>query len=372
MKGLYIHIPFCRSRCPYCDFYSLKSDETHMDLYCDALIDEICTGRRTKEFTSDTDMRFDTVYFGGGTPSVIGAERLCRILDAIKKHYAVAENAEITAECNPSTVNDEFFSILSKGGFNRISLGLQSAVDKERRSLGRLADKNKVADVIDAARKSSIENISLDVMLGVPEQTVESLDETIDFLLSTDIPHISAYMLSIEEGTVFHKRLDSLNLPDEEAVCDMYSHLAGRLVQNGYEHYEISNFAKTGYESRHNTKYWECEEYLGIGAAAHSFINGRRFYFSADAQAFENGETAVFDDFGGDSDEYIMLGLRLKKGISANRYKVRFGSELPCSFINNADKFINSGHMTTDGNTFSLTPEGMLISNYIISNLLED
>ena len=341
-----------------------------IEKYCVAIIDEISTGRRTTEFTQNADMSFDTVYFGGGTPSVIGADRLGRILDCIKKNYKIDDNAEITAECNPSTVDCEFFKILSSYGFNRISLGMQSAVDSERRSLGRLADKDKVLSVIEWARKSGITNISLDVMLGVPSQTMESLSETVNFLLDTDVPHISAYMLSIEDGTVFHKRQNTLNLPDEDTVCDMYSHLAQMLTQNGYEHYEISNFAKKGYESRHNLTYWECEEYSGLGASAHSFINGKRFYFEQNAEAFIGGATAVFDTFGGDSEEYLMLGLRLKKGISAKEYKIRFGCDIPSMFKENAKQFIKSGHMTFDGERYSLTQEGMLISNYIISTLI--
>lgn len=372
MRGLYIHIPFCRSKCPYCDFYSMPKNDKLIESYCNALIDEIETGRRTKEFCLNADMSFDTVYFGGGTPSLIGAERLGRILECIKKNYKIADNAEITAECNPSTVDDEFFRVLASYGFNRISLGLQSAVDTERRSLGRLADKDKVLSVIDEAKTNGISNISLDVMLGVPSQTIESLNETVDFLLNTHIPHISAYMLSIEDGTVFHKRQNLLKLPDEDTVCDMYSHLSTILVQNGYGHYEISNFAKAGFESRHNLKYWECEEYLGLGAAAHSFIKGKRFYFERNAEAFISGDTAVFDSYGGDSEEYLMLGLRLKKGISASSYRSRFGCDIPESFIKNAKRFIQSGHISLDGDTYALTQSGMLISNYIISNLLED
>lgn len=370
MKGLYIHIPFCRSKCPYCDFYSMPKNDEMIEKYCNALIDEIETGRRTKEFCKKANMSFDTVYFGGGTPSVIGADRLGRILECIKKNYNISDNAEITAECNPSTVDDEFFKILSSYGFNRISLGLQSAVDSERRSLGRLADKDKVLSVIDSSRKSGITNISLDVMLGVPSQTMESLDETVNFLLNTDVPHISAYMLSIEDGTVFHKRQNTLNLPDEDTVCDMYSYLSDKLTLNGYEHYEISNFAKKGSESRHNLKYWECEEYLGLGPAAHSFINEKRFYFERSADAFINGSKAVFDSFGGDSEEYLMLGLRLKKGISAKEYKMRFGYDIPSEFKENAKQFIKSGHINVEGDTYSLTKDGMLISNYIISSLI--
>lgn len=370
MKGLYIHIPFCRSKCPYCDFYSMPKNAGVIENYCSALKDEIETGKRTKKFTFNSDLSFDTVYFGGGTPSVLTAYQLGDILDTAGNSYNISSDAEITVECNPSTVNEEYFKILTAYGVNRISLGLQSAVDSERRSLGRLADKNQVQKCIEYARKSGIDNISLDVMLGVPSQTIDSLNETADFLINADVPHISAYMLSIEEGTVFHKKKNSLNLPDEDTVCDIYSLLAKRLEKSGFEHYEISNFAKKGYESRHNLKYWQCEEYLGLGPSAHSFIDGKRFYFERSTDDFISGCEAVFDDLGGDSEEFLMLGLRLKKGISAGEYKKRFECDIPHSFTKNAKRFIQSGHMSFDGDAYTLTQSGMLISNYIISSLI--
>lgn len=370
MKGLYIHIPFCRSKCPYCDFYSCLYKNTDTDTYCDALIDEIRTSRRTKEFTKNSDLSFDTVYFGGGTPSVLDAEKIGSIVDAARDSYKISDDAEITVECNPSTVDDEFFRKLSCYGVNRISLGMQSAVDNERRTLGRFADRNNVLSAISSARKSGIENISLDVMLGVPEQTMQSLDDTIDFCIETDVPHISAYMLSIEEGTVFHKRYDTLNLPDEDTVCDMYLHLSERLESSGFKHYEISNFAKKGYESRHNLKYWNCDEYLGLGPSAHSFIDGKRFFFPRDIHSFIDGKKAEYDSTGGDKEEYIMLRLRLSNGIIFDEYKDRFGEELNDELIKKATDFTNQGLMTISENGIALTKKGFLISNYIISELI--
>ena len=370
MKGLYIHIPFCRSKCPYCDFYSCLSKNADIETYVGSVIDEIKTGRRTKEFTQNADLSFDTIYFGGGTPSVIGADNIGKIINCAKEHYNIIDDAEITVECNPSTVDDEFFRKLSSYGVNRISLGMQSAVDNERKKLGRFSDRNQVLSVIGSAKKYGIENISLDVMLGIPDQTMTSLDDTIDFLIATDVTHISAYMLSIEEGTVFHKRADSLNLPDEDTVCDMYMHLSGKLRNAGYLHYEISNFAKKGYKSRHNTKYWNCEEYLGIGPSAHSFIDGKRFYFERDINSFVNGEKAVYDTTGGDREEYIMLRLRLSDGIVFDDYKKRFGEDFPNETIKKADRFIKEGLISLSENNLSLTPDGFLISNYIISELI--
>ena len=370
MKGLYIHIPFCRSKCPYCDFYSCLSKNADIETYVGSVIDEIKTGRRTKDFTQKADLSFDTIYFGGGTPSVIGADNIGKIINCAKEHYTISDDAEITVECNPSTVDDEFFEKLASYGVNRISLGMQSAVDNERKKLGRFSDRNQVLSVIESARKYGINNISLDVMLGIPDQTPESLDQTIDFLIETDVPHISAYMLSIEEGTIFHKRADSLNLPDEDTVCDMYIHLSERLRNAGFSHYEISNFAKKGYESRHNTKYWDCGEYLGIGPSAHSFIDGKRFFYERDISSFINGEKAVYDTTGGDTDEYIMLRLRLSDGIVFEDYKNRFSRDFPQEIIKKADRFINEGLVSFTENNLSLTPDGFLISNYIISELL--
>lgn len=369
MKGLYIHVPFCRSKCPYCDFYSCLSKNADIDSYVDALLDEIKTGKRTKAFAANAEMVFNTVYFGGGTPSVLGAERIGKILEAARESYTVAENAEITVECNPSTVDEEFFKKASSYGANRISLGMQSAVDNERRKLGRFADRNQVLSAINSARKSGIENISLDVMLGVPEQTMQSLDDTIDFCIEADVPHISAYMLSIEEGTVFYKRADSLNLPDEDTVCDMYMHLSERLKETGFAHYEISNFAKRGYESRHNLKYWNCEEYLGLGPSAHSFTDGRRFFFPRDIRSFINGENAEYDSTGGDSEEYIMLRLRLADGINFDEYKNRFHEDFSGEIIKKARVFEKQGLLNITENKMFLTVQGFLISNYIISEL---
>lgn len=370
MSGLYIHIPFCKSKCPYCDFYSLPKSDENIEKYINSLTDEIQTHKRTAMFTQNFDFSFDTIYFGGGTPSVLSIFQIADILDCIKANYIISPNAEITMECNPSTIDRQYIKSLALLGINRISLGLQSAVDNERRSLGRLADKNKVNQCIDLLRKYGINNISLDVMLGVPCQTLNSLKETVDFLIQSQVPHISAYMLSIEEGTFFHRKQSTLNLPDEDTVCDMYSYLSAELSNNGFEHYEISNFAKKGFESKHNTKYWECKEYLGLGPSAHSFIDGKRFFFDRSINSFINEYPAQFDDFGGDSDEFIMLGLRLNKGISNEEYKARFGCDIPKSVINKASQFQESNHLIIKNGNIALTEKGMLISNYIISNII--
>ena len=370
MKGLYFHIPFCRSKCPYCDFYSRLPDDAMLDAYTDALCDEMSTGARTAAFCENADLSFDTVYFGGGTPSVLGGERLLRILNEARQSYRIAENAEITVECNPSGVDEEFFRQLAHGGVNRISLGLQSAVDAERRQLGRFADKKQVEKALTNAQNSGITNLSLDVMLGIPDQTIASLDETLSFCLSMGVPHISAYMLALEENTVFYRRRDRLNLPDEDAVCELYLHMSETLTKNGIRQYEISNFAKPGFTSRHNLKYWNCEEYLGLGPSAHSFLGGKRFFFPRDTDGFIKGDCAVFDAFGGDAEEYLMLRLRLTDGVRFDDYCERFASPLPDAFLKKARAFAGQGLMTLTDEHIALTRNGFLVSNYILSELL--
>ncbi len=364
MTGIYIHIPFCIRKCPYCDFYSFKADESKKDSYLQAVL--LCLDKWKNKIEDE----IDTVYFGGGTPSVFGYERISQALSCIKDNYRLLEDAEITVECNPSSVSADFFTEIKKAGVNRISMGMQSAVDKERLTLGRLSDTNQVKNAVDMAKNAGIDNISLDIMLGVPSQTMESLDESIDFLLSLDIPHISAYMLKIEEGTPFDKMGDSLVLPDEDAVSEMFLHTSKRLSSAGYKHYEISNFAKSGKESRHNTRYWLGDEYIGIGPSAHSFLFGERFYYERDFESFISGAEPISDGFGGDKDEYIMLRLRLADGLNFEEYENKYGEKITEDLIGKMKKYQKAGLVHIDDKRLRLTSEGFLISNAIIAELI--
>lgn len=359
--GLYLHIPFCKGKCPYCDFYSFYPDESTVDAYTDALCREI----------SKTGRCFDTVYFGGGTPSLLGAERVSRILGLV----TVTENAEITLECNPSdtgSADSGFdFAAVAAAGVNRISMGLQSAVNSERRALGRRAGREDVERAVDRISAAGINNVSLDLMLGIPGQTAESLEESIEFCAGSGASHISAYILKIEEGTPFYRKKDELVLPDEDETCELYLQTVRSLREKGFAQYEISNFAKPGFESRHNLKYWNCEEYLGIGAAAHSFVDGRRFFYSRSAASFINGVPPVDDGNGGDPEEYIMLALRLTEGLSEEKYVSKFGKELPDSFRKKSGFFAGKGLMKTEKGCYSLTEEGFLLSNSVICELIE-
>jgi len=292
------------------------------------------------------------------------------LISQLKKSFLVALNAEITIECNPNSDIESILPYLLKAGVNRISLGLQSAVDKERKALGRLSGKERVSQVIEHLKENGITNISLDVMLGIPYQTEESLQETLDFVIESDVPHISAYMLKIEEGTHFYKNYEKFEFPDDEKTCDFYNQCADTLEKAGFIHYEISNFTKEGFESRHNTKYWELENYLGLGPGAHSYFDGKRFYFESDTDSFIKGEKAVFDSFGGDAEEYIMLRLRLKKGLNLSELKDLYG-EKPLIKIKEKAPFLKEqGLIDFQGERLFLTRKGFLLSNSIISELI--
>lgn len=371
MPGIYIHVPFCSAKCPYCDFYSLVGKEK-ITAYCDAVIDELAALRRVGPLAGDLKGRdIATVYFGGGTPSFLGAENLAALLRAVKEHFAVAPGAEITAECNPSSsLAPGFFETLAAAGFNRVSLGMQSAVDAERRKLGRKATAADVAAAVKACQNAGITDISLDIMLGVPEQTEETLLSSLDFALSLGVTHLSAYMLSIEEGTFFDKKRGALNLPEEDAVCDMYLSLCEYLKNNGFRHYEISNFCLPGHEARHNTAYWRDEEYLGIGPAAHSYLNGRRFYFPRDLDAFIAGSPPVDNGPGGGPEEAVMLALRLDTGMSLQEMQEQYGVAPSPFFTETLQKYQTAGLLTFDGDRIALTEKGFLVSNSVIGEII--
>ena len=336
--GLYIHIPFCFSKCPYCDFYSTKYTPTAADAFAEKL------GGQMQDYTGS----FGTVYFGGGTPSILEPRVLTGILQAVRDHFAIDPAAEITVECNPSKDLTGDMEQYAAAGINRVSIGMQSAVDRERFALGRRAGSGEVARTVAAG----ITNISLDVMLGTPKQTPDSLEETFAFIARMQVTHISAYLLKIEPGTPFDRLQAKLALPEEDTVCQMYLQTVERLGQLGFAQYEISNFARPGYESRHNLKYWLLEPYLGLGPSAHSLWNGRRFYFDRDWIWQDEGP-------GGDREEQILLGLRLNRGIPEDW------------LTRDPAPYIAGGFMRRANGRISLTPRGMLVSNTILAELLD-
>lgn len=362
--GLYIHIPFCLRKCPYCDFYSLPFEEATADAYVRA----VCAVMEQEAFSAD---RVDTIYFGGGTPSLMGAARLGAILDHASKVYHVDAGAEITLEANPTTAEAADFAALRMAGFNRISLGVQSLSDRELILLGRSHTAKQAQNAILSAYKSGFDNLSADLMLGIPEQTEDSLAETIAFLGALPLSHISAYMLKVEEDTPFFSRGVE---PDDDLSADLYLQCIRQLSELGFSQYEISNFAKPGRESRHNLKYWLHQPYMGIGPAAHSFLDNRRFYFQKDLAAFLKHpmDTLVPDGPGGGFAEYAMLRLRLIQGLDLQEACARFPfsqEEIP-RIKKRAEPLVKSGHVQIYNDTISLTPEGFLLSNTVTAALL--
>ena len=358
--GLYLHIPFCNGKCPYCDFYSVSPYANKVSEYVDAICKKL----------GETDGVYDTVYFGGGTPSLIGADNIAKILSCVNR----TDGCEVTLECNPSdtgAIDSTFdFSVVAESGVNRISMGLQSANDPERKALGRRGGCDEVERAIKRARSAGIDNISLDLMLGVPEQTAESLKRSIEFCKNSGAKHVSAYILKIEEGTPFFKKKESLILPDEDETCDLYLLAVNELKKAGFDQYEISNFSVKGYESRHNLKYWRCEEYLGIGASAHSFVNGKRFYYERSIDDFIKGKPCIDDGAGGDEEEYIMLTLRLDEGLIFENFKNRFGKNIPENIITKAKELEKHRLVKVTDTNISLTVDGFLVSNTVICELI--
>lgn len=351
-RGLYIHVPFCIRKCPYCDFYSVTKTDLADD-YTAAVVRNIMA----------RSISADTVYFGGGTPSLLTAKQIAAMLSAVSD---IAPNAEITMECNPNSVNAEYLSEIFAAGINRISFGVQSLSDKELSALGRLHDSETAVKAVNTAYKAGFRSISADIMLATAYQTPETLSETIEKLTALPLKHVSAYMLKIEEGTPYGKS-DTIRtlIPDEDETADMYLEAVQKLEENGFAQYEISNFAHKGFESRHNLKYWRCEEYFGIGPSAHSYIDGVRKACPPSVEDFIGSELqqeAVTENNGGENVEKIMLRLRLtQEGIPL--------SVLAQEKLSTVELLKNHGLLKQNGERIMLTANGCLVSNEIICRL---
>lgn len=344
---MYIHVPFCLRKCPYCDFYSVAGAEGLYREYVNAVV-------RNLGCYSET---FDTVYFGGGTPSLISGY-IGEILSAVH----IAPDAEITMECNPATMDGICFGMIKDSGVNRLSIGVQSLRDNELKRLGRLHSAAQAEDIILAAHGAGFENISADVMLGIPEQTADSLADTLERLAALPITHISAYMLTLEPATPFGKAPPA-DMADDEQMAELYALCQRICGKNGFHQYEISNYCRSGSECRHNLKYWHDEEYLGIGPAAHSFYKGKRFAVPHDLEMFLRSHrqlTEDNDDDPGSYDERVMMGLRLSEGIEESLYKPFEG----------ALRLIPEEYYTLKDGRLALTAEGFPLYNYIVSLLL--
>ncbi len=361
--GVYIHIPFCRSKCYYCDFFSEKAKEEDFDKYT-ALLKE-----RIKYWGNISKETVSSVYIGGGTPSILGAERLCDILTAVEKSFKVSSEAEITVEVNPESGKSLDFNKLRKVGFNRISIGMQSSHESELKALGRIHSPEDVRITVKAAKDGGFKNISLDIMMGIPNQTLTSLKKSIDFCAFCGVTHVSSYILKIEPGTKLYSEKEKLSLPSEDETAELYLSAVDYLERLGYNQYEISNFAVPTFESRHNTLYWKCGEYIGIGPSAHSFYKGKRFHYERDTKQFAENIT-VEDGTGGNEEEYIMLSLRLKTGLVFKEYEERYNKVLSPVFKSKIKKYTETGFLEGDDNHVCFTPKGFLVSNSIICDLI--
>ena len=361
-KGLYLHIPFCEKKCNYCDFYSSFVTEDLMDKYTIALKREI------EQWGGRYDRPIDTIYLGGGTPSLLG-NQLKKVIDTVKENFEVVSDSEITLELNPKGDTEYLLECAKNAGINRLSIGIQSGIDEELKILGRTHSSEEAKKTVLAAREKGFSNISLDLMIGLPKSTLETLEESLSFITALSPEHISVYILKIEENTAFSKT--SLNLPNEDEVAEQYLFMCDYLENMGYSHYEISNFCKEGYKSRHNLKYWQGIDYLGIGPSAHSSLDGKRFYYPRDLKGFINGNSPIEDGKSGGIEEYVMLQLRLSDGVDLNIIKNQFNIKLNNDFHSKCLLLNKGGLINIKENNISLTNKGMLVSNSIITEILE-
>ena len=369
-KGLYIHIPFCRKKCAYCDFYSL-CDLQYEDDYISALTNHISL------ISKDTKSVYDTVFIGGGTPSALSPHSLDKLFDSLRV-LDISENAEISLEANPATLDDEKLKIISDGGVNRISLGLQSADDTELSVISRIHNYSEFLKTYELVRKF-VNNVNVDLMYGLPSQSIKSFEKTLLTVSELSPEHISVYGLRIEDDTPFGKIKDSLVLPTEDNFSDMYLMASEILRSSDYLKYEISNFSKDGYECKHNLKYWQGCEYIGLGPCAHSYRDQIRYSYKRDISGYidslKNNTLPEYDEYyllSSDDliNEKIMLSLRLAGGLDTKELLQKFGKDILSDKKDEIDMFINGGYAEEENGFIYLTDKGMLVSNYIISELL--
>jgi oxygen-independent coproporphyrinogen-3 oxidase len=371
--GIYIHVPFCIKKCGYCDFYSVKWDEESENSYIRSAIDEI------KGYRELEDYIVDTIFIGGGTPSVIMPQNIEKLIAAVKDTFTVAQNAEISMEANPNSLSQNL-KIYKETGINRLSIGIQSLKDDILKRIGRIHNFSEALQAIDLAQKQGFDNINADVMFNIPGQTLEDITDTIYQLISKDIRHISFYSLKLEEGTQMYslEKNKVITMPVEDLEREMY--YAGRTImeEHGLMQYEISNFAVKGYECRHNLKYWNQVEYIGIGPSAHSFMGNTRYSnpsnlkeytLSSGKEGFKRNIQEVMDEdelmF-----EYIMLRLRLTEGLKFAEFKNKFNRDFEETYKAQIEKLLKDNLIYLDDEGIRLTHRGMDISNYVFASFM--
>jgi len=371
--GLYVHIPFCIKKCNYCDFLSAPADDATKKRYVEALCKEI---KGYKELTKEYEL--STIYFGGGTPSVLEVSLLEQVLAVIKQTFAVSMTAEVTIEVNPGTTTMEKLKRYRELGINRLSIGVQSAKEKELALLGRIHTFEDAENTVRWAREVGFDNLSMDLISALPGQTLEAYQENVEAILSLNPEHISSYSLIVEEGTPFFEqygegKANEKELPDEETDRAMYAYTKKRLMEAGYERYEISNYAKPGFESRHNSSYWTGTEYLGVGLGASSLFTNARYHNETDLMVYmeevEAGtdvrreiERLVLEE---QMEEFMILGLRRMRGVSRSEFQNRFGRPIETVYGSALKKLEKQGLLVLEGDTIALTELGIDVSNQV-------
>ena len=374
--GIYIHVPFCVKKCNYCDFYSCKPNcAGNISEYIDALCKHI-----KAEAPAYRKRTVDTVFIGGGTPSLVLPGDFEKLAKTVKESFDLTQDAEFSMEANPGTLTEEKLRTYKKCGVNRLSIGLQSADDGELKTLGRIHTFDDFKENFLLARRCGFENINVDIMYGLPDESIGKISKTLDKVSEFSPEHISAYCLKIEENTPFFDIKDTLSIPDDDKICDTYLAICDKLKNCGYEQYEISNFSKVGYRCRHNLKYWNDEEYIGFGPSAHSFFNGRRYFYGDSTEKYvstlrsgilplkvsENERQKNKED---DADEYIMLKMRLSDGIDGEEFFEKFGISFD-EYTGGVQKYILGGYMEKCAGVYRFTPKGFFVSNFILSDIL--
>ena len=369
--GIYIHIPFCKQKCFYCDFCSFANKNEMQGKYVETVINEI------KNITHKEKYTVTTIYLGGGTPSILNPDYIKNILQEIKSSFEILDDAEITIEINPGTVNEEKLKKYKEYGINRLSIGLQSANDKILKKIGRIHDYKQFEETFFYARKCGFKNINVDLMIGLPTQAVEDVKQTLEKIRQKNPEHMSVYSLIIEEGTIIEKLINEnkLQLPDEETERIMYWTVVNELKENGYNQYEISNFSKKTYESKHNTNCWKQKQYIGLGTSAHSYLNKKRYSNTNNIEEYikniqENNiskNITIHEEQTEEStmNEYMLLGLRMIQGININEFKQKFKIDPTIKYKEILEKLQKENLIQITKTSIKLTKQGIDFGNIV-------
>ena len=377
--GLYLHIPFCISKCRYCDFYSIPEaarpvPDKYVDALCEHMHEYVLQAR---------DYAVTTIYIGGGTPSLLTADQMKKVIKKLKSSFHLSAKCEISMEMNPKTADYTKLRAFRKLGINRLSIGIQSFDDADLNICGRAHNAADAVSAFTSARKAKFENISFDLMYGIPGQTLQTVVNNINTAIRLEPEHVSLYGLKVEEGTPFWFDRHELAFPDEETERSMYFTAVGLLEKAGYHQYEISNFARRGYSCRHNLKYWNCDEYLGFGPAAHSYFGGKRFSLKKDLNLYMDSfdpetsvDTPLVDEYidipyPSRVAEYVMLRFRLTAGISLEAFRKKFGRDFEEMYLEKLAPYLKSGHVIRTPKGYAFSPEGMYVSNYILARVVD-